>query len=146
MSILDLTVAELVNWVETQFKEVVDSDWDGCDQAYHQKTTTAQLAEVVVTFEPTTHDSSAGNRSCFMRIGNHANVSCRDGVATDGCSRIEDGIIPATHSQAELLSMLDESSLVVIHDDCDWRSHETIMYRRNPGSDTWEVTTVERCY
>lgn len=39
-----------------------------------------------------------------------------------------------------------DSCLVVIDDDCDWRSHEIIMYRRNPGDDWWDVTTVERNY
>lgn len=146
MNILNLTAADLVNYVESQFKAVVESDYEDNDSAYRQKVTTAQLAEVVTTFEPTTHDSSAGNRRCFMRIGNHDRVSCRDGLATDGCNHIEDSIIEATHLRSEILDMLDESCLVVIDDDCDWRSHETIMYRRNPGSDEWNVTTVERNY
>lgn len=146
MSILNLTAADLVNYVESQFKAVVDSDYEDNDTAYHQKVTTAQLAEVVTTFEPTTHDSNAGNRRCFMRIGSHDRVSCRDGLATDDCNHIEDSIIEATHLRSEILDMLDESCLVVIDDDCDWRSHETIMYRRNPGSDSWDVTTVERHY
>lgn len=146
MNILNLTAADLVNYVETQFKAVVDSDYEDGDTAYSQKVTTVQLAEVVTTFEPTTHDSSAGNRRCFMRIGSHDGVSCRDGLATDGCNHIEDRIIEATHLRSEILDMLDESCLVVIDDDCDWRSHETIMYRRNPGSDSWDVTTVERHY
>lgn len=81
-----------------------------------------------------------------MRIGSHDRVSCCDGLATDGCNHIEDSIIEATHLRSEILNMLDESCLVVIDDDCDWRSHETIMYRRNPGSDTWDVTTIERHY
>lgn len=146
MNILNLTAADLVNYVETQFKAVVDSDYEDDDRAYRQKVTTAQLAEVVTTFEPTTHDSSAGNRRCFMRIGNHDRVSYRNGLATDGCNHIEDSIIEATHLRSELLEMLEDSCLVVIDDDCDWRSHETIMYRRNPGSDSWDVTTVERHY
>lgn len=146
MNILNLTAADLVNYVETQFKAVVDSDYEDDDTAYRQKVTTAQLAEVVTTFEPTTHDSSAGNRRCFMRIGSNDRVSCRDGLATDGCNHIEDSIIEATHLRSELLEMLEDSCLVVIDDDCDWRSHETIMYRRNPGSDTWDVTTIERNY
>lgn len=146
MNILNLTAADLVNYVESQFKAVVDSDYEDDDRAYRQKVTTAQLAEVVTTFEPTTHDSSAGNRRCFMRIGSHDRVSCRDGLATDGCNHIEDSIIEATHLRSEILNMLDESCLVVIDDDCDWRSHETIMYRRNPGSNTWDATTIERNY
>lgn len=146
MNILNLTAADLVNYVESQFKAVVESDYEDNDSAYRQKVTTAQLAEVVTTFEPTTHDSSAGNRRCFMRIGNHDRVSCRDGLATDGCNHTEDSIIEATHLRSEILDMLDESCLVVIDDDCDWRSHETIMYCRNPGSDEWNVTTVERNY
>lgn len=146
MNILDFTAADLVNYVESQFKTVVDSDYEDDDRAYRQKVTTAQLAEVVTTFEPTTHDSSAGNRRCFMRIGSHDRVSCRDGLATDGCNHIEDSIIEATHLRSEILNMLDDSCLVVIDDDCDRRSHETIMYRRNPGSDEWTATTVERNY
>lgn len=146
MNILDFTAADLVNYVESQFKTVVDSDYEDDDRAYRQKVTTAQLAEVVTTFEPTTHDSSAGNRRYFMRIGNHDRVSCCDGLATDGCNHIEDSIIEATHLRSEILNMLDDSCLVVIDDDCDWRSHETIMYRRNPGSDEWTATTVERNY
>ena len=104
------------------------------------------MAQIVTTFEPATHDSSAGNRRCHMRIGSHSRVSCLDGLATDGCNRIEDGVIKATHTKAELLDMLDESCLVVIDDDCDWRSHEMIMYRRNPGCDEWVSTVVERHY
>mgnify|MGYP000875448384 FL=1 len=146
MSILNLTSEELVKYVEKEFKEVKDSDFENGDNAYHQKTTTAHLAQIVATFEPATHDSSAGNRRCYMRIGNHGRVSCLDGLATDGCNRIEDGIIEATHTKTELLDMLDESCLVVIDDDCDWRSHEIIMYRRNPGSDDWVSTVVERHY
>lgn len=146
MSILNLTSEELVKHVENEFKEVKDSDFENGDNAYHQKTTTAHLAQIVATFEPATHDSSAGNRRCYMRIGNHSRVSCLDGLATDSCNRIEDGIIEATHTKTELLDMLDESCLVVIDDDCDWRSHETIMYRRNPGSDDWVSTVVERHY
>lgn len=61
MNILDFTAADLVNYVESQFKAVVESDYEDNDSAYRQKVTTAQLAEVVTTFEPTTHDSSAGN-------------------------------------------------------------------------------------
>lgn len=146
MNILDFTAADLINYVESQFKTVVDSDYEDDDRAYRQKVTTAQLAEVVTTFEPTTHDSSAGNRRCFMRIGSHDRVSCRDGLATDGCNHIEDSIIEATRLRSEILNMLDDSCLVVIDDDCDWRSHETIMYLRNPGSDEWTATTVERNY
>lgn len=111
-----------------------------------KKTTTAHLAQIVTIFEPATHDSSAGNRRYYMRIGSHSRVSCLDGLATDGCNNIEDGVIEATHTKTELLDMLDESCLVVIDDDCDWRSHETIMYRRNPGSDEWVSTVVERHY
>lgn len=145
MNILDLTSEELVKEIEKEFKEVKDSDFENGDNAYHQKTTTAHLAQIVTTFEPATHDSSAGNRRCYMRIGNHSRISCLDGLATDGNNRIEDGVIDATHTKTELLDMLDESCLVVIDDDCDWRSHETIMYRRNPGSDEW-VTTVVECH
>lgn len=146
MSILNLTSEELIKYVEDQFKAVVDSDYEDNDTAYHQKITTDQLGKVVMTFEPTTHDSSAGNRRCFMRIGSNSRVSCLDGVATDGCNHIEDSIIEATHLRSELLDMLEDSCLVVIDDDCDWRSHEIIMYRRNPGDDWWDVTTVERNY
>ena len=117
MSILNLTSEELVKYVEKEFKEVKDSDFENGDNAYHQKTTTAHLAQIVATFEPATHDSSAGNRRCYMRIGNHSRVCCLDGLATDGCNRIEDGIIEATHTKTELLDMLDESCLVVI-DEC----------------------------
>lgn len=146
MSILNLTSEELVEEIEKEFKEVKDSDFENGDNAYHQKTTTAHLAQIVTTFEPATHDSSAGNRRCYMRIGSHSRVSYLDGLATDGCNRIEDGVIMATHTKAELLDMLDESCLVVIDDDCDWRSHEMIMYRRNPGCDEWVSTVVERHY
>ena len=131
MSILNLPSADLVAYVEDQFKEVVDSDYEDNDTAYRQKITTDQLGKVVMTFEPTTHDSSAGNRRCFMRIGSNSRVSCLDGVVTDGCNHIGDSIIEATHLRSELLDMLEDSCLVVIDDDCDWRSHEIITVERN---------------
>lgn len=37
MNILDFTAADLVNYVESQFKAVVDSDYEDDDRAYRQK-------------------------------------------------------------------------------------------------------------